>query len=84
LRPARLHPATGVGQWASREPATDSRRPHPRPALHDNPVLSAAAESTDPVVPLFVLDDAILRSAFNRPNRAAFLVDCLRDRAAQS
>ena len=47
--------------------------------VHDNPVLSSAAAAADTVVPLFVLDDAILRSGFNRPNRAAFLVDCLRD-----
>jgi deoxyribodipyrimidine photo-lyase len=47
--------------------------------VHDNPVLSSAAAAADTVVPLFVLDDAILRSGFSRPNRAAFLVDCLRD-----
>ncbi|MDQ1600821.1 MAG: deoxyribodipyrimidine photo-lyase [Actinomycetota bacterium] len=47
--------------------------------LHDNPVLSSAAAAADTVVPLFVLDDAILRSDFSRPNRATFLVDCLRD-----
>jgi deoxyribodipyrimidine photo-lyase len=47
--------------------------------VHDNPVLSSAVAAADTVVPLFVLDDAILQSGFNRPNRAAFLVDCLRD-----
>jgi deoxyribodipyrimidine photo-lyase len=47
--------------------------------VHDNPALSAAAGAADAVVPLFVFDDAILRSAYNRPNRAGFLVDCLRD-----
>ena len=31
------------------------------------------------VVPVFVLDAAILSGGFNRPNRAAFLADRLRD-----
>jgi deoxyribodipyrimidine photo-lyase len=47
--------------------------------VHDSPVLSAAAADADTVVPLFVLDDAILASAYNRPNRARFLVESLRD-----
>jgi deoxyribodipyrimidine photo-lyase len=47
--------------------------------VHDNPVLSAAASDAERCVPLFVLDEAILRSAYNRPNRARFLVECLRD-----
>jgi len=47
--------------------------------VHDNPALHAAAESADRVVPLFVLDDAIRSSAFNRPNRAAFLAESLAD-----
>lgn len=47
--------------------------------VHDNPVLAAAAADAESVVPVFVLDDAILRSAYNRANRAHFLVDCLRD-----
>jgi deoxyribodipyrimidine photo-lyase len=46
--------------------------------VHDNPVLAAAAED-DSVVPLFVLDDAILGGPYNRPNRAAFLADSLAD-----
>ncbi|SEP53928.1 cryptochrome/photolyase family protein [Amycolatopsis saalfeldensis] len=46
--------------------------------VHDNPVLAAAA-GDDQCIPLFVLDDAILNGPFNRPNRAAFLVDSLRD-----
>lgn len=45
----------------------------------DNPALRAAVHEHDTVVPLFVLDDAILRGGFNRPNRAAFLADCLAD-----
>ena len=47
--------------------------------VHDNPTLHAAAQAADAVVPLFVLDRAILRSAYNRPNRARFLVESLRD-----
>jgi deoxyribodipyrimidine photo-lyase len=46
--------------------------------LHDHPALSAAAEA-DRVVPLFVLDDAILGSRFAAPNRVAFMLDSLRD-----
>ena len=47
--------------------------------VHDNPALHAAVESADRVVPLFVVDDGIRRSAFNRPNRARFLAESLRD-----
>jgi len=47
--------------------------------VHDNPVLVAAAEAVDRVVPLFVLDEAILRADYNRPNRARFLAESLAD-----
>jgi deoxyribodipyrimidine photo-lyase len=47
--------------------------------VHDNPALSAAAREAERIVPLFVLDDAILGSAFARPNRVAFLLEALRD-----
>jgi deoxyribodipyrimidine photo-lyase len=47
--------------------------------VHDNPVLSGAASAADEVVPLFVVDEEILGSAFNRPNRAAFLAESLAD-----
>ncbi|MGE5765366.1 MAG: deoxyribodipyrimidine photo-lyase, partial [Mycobacterium leprae] len=48
--------------------------------VHDNPVLAAAATAARGcVVPLFVLDDAILGSACNRPNRARFLAESLAD-----
>ncbi len=50
--------------------------------VHDNPVLHAAhddARPGGPVVPLFVLDDAILASDFTCPNRAHFLAESLRD-----
>jgi deoxyribodipyrimidine photo-lyase len=47
--------------------------------VHDNPALSTAARETERIVPLFVFDDAILGSAFARPNRVAFLLEALRD-----
>ena len=46
--------------------------------LRDNPALHAAGEEFEEVLPLFVLDDAIL-DRFGAPNRVAFLVDALRD-----
>ena len=46
--------------------------------VNDQPALSAAAEA-ERIVPLFVLDDAILASRFAAPNRVAFLLDSLRD-----
>ena len=46
--------------------------------LHDHPALAAAVERAERVVPLFVLDDAVL-AAFGAPNRLAFLLDSLRD-----
>jgi deoxyribodipyrimidine photo-lyase len=47
--------------------------------VHDNPTLAAAVRGSDRVVPLFVLDSAILASGYNRPNRASFLSEALRD-----
>jgi deoxyribodipyrimidine photo-lyase len=44
----------------------------------DNPVL-AAATTAERMVALFVLDDAVVASDFNRPNRAGFLAECLAD-----
>ena len=46
--------------------------------VHDNPALHAACEECERVVPLFVLDDAVL-AAFGAPNRVAFLLGALRD-----
>ena len=46
--------------------------------LHDQPALAAAVERAERVVPLFVLDDAVL-ATFGAPNRLAFLVDALND-----
>ena len=45
--------------------------------LHDHPALSEAASESSRVVPLFVLDDALLRSA--SPNRLRFLLEALAD-----
>jgi deoxyribodipyrimidine photo-lyase len=47
--------------------------------VHDQPALSAAAREAEAVVPLFVLDDAIVGSPYTSPNRVAFLRDSLRD-----
>ncbi|GAA4613860.1 cryptochrome/photolyase family protein [Saccharopolyspora hordei] len=46
--------------------------------VHDNPVLRHAARA-DRVVPVFVFDEGVIRSDYMRPNRTAFLLDCLRD-----
>jgi deoxyribodipyrimidine photo-lyase len=47
--------------------------------MHDNLALSTAAREAKQIVPLFVFDNAILGSAFARPNRVSFLLDALRD-----
>src|SRR3954453_19333219 len=44
----------------------------------DHPALAAAVDRAERVVPLFVLDGAVLAS-FGAPNRLAFLLDALRD-----
>ena len=46
--------------------------------LRDQPALSAAAKA-ERVVPLFVLDEALLGSSFGAPNRVAFMLEALRD-----
>ena len=46
--------------------------------VHDHPALAAGAAATA-VVPAFVLDDSILSSRFNAPNRAGFLLESLAD-----
>jgi deoxyribodipyrimidine photo-lyase len=48
--------------------------------VHDNPALVAAAEA-ERVVPLFILDDALLGSRFAAPNRVAFMRESLADLA---
>lgn len=47
--------------------------------VRDHPALATAAREADRVVPLFVLDERIRDAGFVRPNRAAFLLDTLRD-----
>ncbi|MGH3549047.1 MAG: cryptochrome/photolyase family protein [Pseudonocardiaceae bacterium] len=47
--------------------------------VHDNPVLHAACSAATEVVPLFVLDKAIINSASMSANRAVFLADALAD-----
>jgi deoxyribodipyrimidine photolyase len=47
--------------------------------VHDHPALVAACRAGAPVLPLFVLDDAILNGPFAAPNRVRFLLDCLHD-----
>jgi deoxyribodipyrimidine photo-lyase len=46
--------------------------------VHDNPALHAACEECERVVPLFVLDEAVL-DRFGAANRVAFLRGALRD-----
>jgi deoxyribodipyrimidine photo-lyase len=47
--------------------------------VHDHPALSAACERAQAVVPLFVLDDAVLGSRYAAPNRVSQLRDALVD-----
>ena len=47
--------------------------------VHDNPVLHAACHAATDVVPLFVLDTAILADGSVSPNRAVFLAEALAD-----
>ena len=47
--------------------------------VHDQPALAEAVRSAERVVPLFVVDEAILDLGYAVPNRAAFLVDGLTD-----
>jgi deoxyribodipyrimidine photo-lyase len=47
--------------------------------VRDQPALAAAAREAERVIPLFVLDDVLLRGPCGSPNRLSFLLDCLRD-----
>ena len=47
--------------------------------VSDHPALGGVVAASEVVVPLFVLDQAILQSDYARPNRLAFLLACLRD-----
>ncbi|MGH3717745.1 MAG: cryptochrome/photolyase family protein [Pseudonocardiaceae bacterium] len=51
--------------------------------VHDNPVLHAACRAATEVVPLFVLDTAILSRGSMSANRASFLAEALTDLDAQ-
>ena len=46
--------------------------------VHDHPALRAAAAESDRIVPLFVLDNALL-DGFGAPNRVKFLIEALQD-----
>jgi deoxyribodipyrimidine photo-lyase len=46
--------------------------------VHDHPALGAASDQADRIVPLFVLDDALL-DGFGAPNRVKFLLESLAD-----
>src|SRR3546814_8193549 len=47
--------------------------------VHDNPTLCAAVDDAETVLPVFVLDDAVLHPDRLAPNRTTLLVDALRD-----
>jgi deoxyribodipyrimidine photo-lyase len=47
--------------------------------VDDHPALARAVRESERVVPLFVVDETILASSFNRPNRTGFLLESLRD-----
>jgi len=47
--------------------------------VRDQAALATAAREAERVVPLFVLDDELLRRNCGSPNRVSFLLDCLRD-----
>ena len=51
--------------------------------LHDHPALATAVRRSEHVVPLFVVDPAIVEGRFGSPNRVAFLRDCLEELAAE-
>jgi deoxyribodipyrimidine photo-lyase len=46
--------------------------------VHDHPALRAALDEHDRVVPVFVLDDALLHGRYASGARAAFMLGCLR------
>lgn len=47
--------------------------------VHDHPALAEAVRRAERVVPLFVLDDAILGSRYASANRVGFLLEALED-----
>jgi deoxyribodipyrimidine photo-lyase len=46
--------------------------------VHDHPALTAAARAAERVVPVFVLDEALLHGRFESGPRGRFLLGCLR------
>ena len=67
LRAVSQHDATTALLWYRR----DLR-------VADHPALTRAAREYDRVVPVFVLDDALLRGRFAQRPRTAFMLGCLR------
>jgi len=45
--------------------------------VHDHPALRAALDAHDRVVPVFVLDDALLHGRYASPARMTFMLGCL-------
>jgi len=46
--------------------------------VHDHPGLTAAVAEQGTVVPVFVVDDALLDGRYRSPGRHHFLLGCLR------
>lgn len=67
------HPREGVGVRTAIVLFTRDLR------VHDHPALTAACEAAERVVPLFVLDDAVLARPIASPNKLAFLGGSLAD-----
>jgi deoxyribodipyrimidine photo-lyase len=47
--------------------------------IHDHPALHAARAGHERVIPLFVVDDALLHGRYASPSRARFMLGCLRE-----
>jgi deoxyribodipyrimidine photo-lyase len=47
--------------------------------LTDNPALTAALEAAEQVLPVFILDEKLLKSPYNSRQRTAFLLGGLRE-----
>ena len=47
--------------------------------VHDHPALTSAARDAERIVPVFVLDEALLRGRFESGPRGRFLLGCLRE-----
>jgi len=47
--------------------------------IHDHPALASALTQTETIIPVFILDDAILKGTFHSSNRNRFLLECLED-----